>query len=463
LHYNLGNDTFELKNELLPLFENYRSWDCAMADADNNGRLDLFFAHAHNFPPGSTPQPCKFYLQQTDGTFIIDTTYEFGVQFKPYTIPIWTDYDLDGDADLFVGSGPGGSPGEDFCYRNLLKETGSFKLERITEAPFNSLQDGQVYNTVDFDNDGDFDICLTNYAGAKTRFYVNTPFGYVETNTPFTLQAGYLANAWGDVDNDGDLDVLITRDGTTTVAMYENQGGVFSPLKKAGEVNANTNACGLAFADYDNDGDLDFYVNGAASGRALFRNDTLAGVRKWVQISLEGVQSNRSAIGALLRLKANIGGQAVWQIREVLAHNSFQSQHDLRQHFGLNDATVIDSLVVRWPSGLEQTFTQLTPNAFYRLREGENIGLIVSAPEQTRAVALRIQPNPVSREFWIQSEYRIRSVEVFDSTGKALPVKVTLQDRGAQIWLLGQAPAGIYTVRALFENGQAGIGQMMKI
>lgn len=463
LHYNLGNDTFELKNESLPLFENYRSWDCSMADADNNGRLDLFFAHARNFPPGTPPQPCKFYLQQTDGTFVIDTSYEFGVQFEPYTIPIWTDYDLDGDMDLFIGTGPGGLPGMDYCYRNMLKENGVFTLERLTMPPFNSLQDGQVYNAIDFDNDGDFDICLTNYAGAPTRFYVNTPAGYVATSTPFTLQAGFLANAWGDVDNDGDLDVLITRDGTTNITYFQNQGGSFSTSKIAGVVNANTNACGLAFADYDNDGDLDFYVNGAASGRSLFRNDTLAGQRKWVQFTLEGVQSNRSAIGALIRIKATINGQPVWQIREVLAHNSFQSQHDLRQHFGLNDAITIDSLVVRWPSGLEQIFTQLSSNQFYRLREGENIGLIVSAPETTGALPLHIQPNPASREFRIQSEQLIHSVEVYDSTGKAIPVRFEWQEHSAQIWLLGQAPAGMYTVRALFKNGQTGTAQLMKI
>ncbi|MDX1911460.1 MAG: ASPIC/UnbV domain-containing protein, partial [Saprospiraceae bacterium] len=245
------------------------------------------------------------------------------------------------------------------------------------------------------------------------------------------------------------------------VAFYENQGNTFAALKNAGEVTAN--ACGVAIADYDNDGDLDFYVNGAASGRSLFRNDTLAGARKWMQITLEGVQSNRSAIGALIRVKATINGQPVWQIREVLAHNSFQSQHDLRQHFGLNDATTIDSMVVRWPSGLEQAFTQLTPNQFYRLREGENIGLIVSVSEKNSVMPLRIQPNPAGREFRINGEQAIRSVEVYDSTGKAIPFRIELQENNAQLWLLGEAPAGVYTVRVWYKNGRTGAGQLMKI
>jgi enediyne biosynthesis protein E4 len=219
LHYNNGNQTFTLQNSRLPDFASYRAWDCALADADNNGLIDLFFAHADNFPPGSVQQPCKLYLQVAIDSFQLVTGYEFSEQFKPYTIPVWTDYDLDGDMDLWIGSGPGGAPGSDFCYKNLLKETGAFALERLTVFPFNVQQDGQVYNAVDVDNDGDKDICLTNYAGAKTRFYKNEPGGYVETSTPFTIQGPLLTNAWGDLDNDGDLDVLISfRQGVVLVS-----------------------------------------------------------------------------------------------------------------------------------------------------------------------------------------------------------------------------------------------------
>ena len=156
------------------------------------------------------------------------------------------------------------------------------------------------------------------------------------------MVVGTAQQRMGDVNNDGYLDVLMTEDGNAAIKYYRNNGdGTFAAAQTAGTAGANV--CGVAFADYDNDGDLDFYTNGATTGRALFRNDDLAGTRNWAQFTLEGVQSNRSAIGALLRLKTAAG----WQIREVSAHNSFQGQNDLRQHFGLNNASQIDSLVVR--------------------------------------------------------------------------------------------------------------------
>lgn len=459
LHYNLGNDTFEVKNSLLPGFADYRAWDCALADADNNGRLDLFFAHADGFPQGSIQQPCKFYLQSTEGVFSEITGYEFATEFRPYTIPVWMDYDLDGDQDLFIGTGPGGSAGPDFCYRNLLTETGSFSLQRITNAPFNALQDGQVYNAIDYDNDGDMDICLTNYAGAKTRFYRNQANTFTEINTPFTLQGQYLSNAWGDMDNDGDLDVLITRDNPTSVLYYQNNAGVFAAAKTA--ANVSTNACGLALADYDNDGDLDFYLNGATTGRSLFRNDTLSDSRNWAQFTLQGGPSNRSAIGALIRLKANIGGQDVWQIRTVSAHNSFQSQHDLRQHFGLNEASNIDSLILRWPSGLVQTFTGLLPNQFYHIVEGQGVSAVADIQRPAEMIPLEISPNPGTHTFQISAPLNIVSVELFDSTGKSIPLQISLEEKRARLQLHAQIPSGIYFARVQLVGGQRGIGQIM--
>ncbi len=460
VHRNNSDSTFTLITSELPNFSAYSAWDCALADADNNGRLDLLYVHAAGGFHPTGPFPCRLYLQNTDGDFTQITGYEFTDGNAPYTIPTWSDYDLDGDMDLFIGTGPANNPPgaqPDYNYKNLLKETDTFTLERLETFPFKVPQDGQVYNFIDYDNDGDLDICLTNYSQAPSRFYQNNNGTYVSKSTPFTILAGHLSNCWGDVDNDGFLDVLIATDGDPNARFYRNLGnGSFAAAQIAGA--ADTKICGIVMADYDNDGDLDFYTNGATTGRALFRNDDLAGNRNWAQFTLEGVQSNRSAIGALLRLKTAAG----WQIREVSAHNSFQGQNDLRQHFGLNEATSIDSLEVRWPSGLTQTFTNLMPNLFYKLVENENIGIIVGTTEPNEKIKLTIQPNPVNREFEIRADEKIEVIQLFDSTGKIIPVETVLFENGVRVRFSGEVPAGAYFVRAQLKNNRVATKQMMK-
>lgn len=455
MYMNKGDNTFTNQTASLPNFANYAGWDCALADVDNNGLLDVLFVHACcTFHPVA-PVPCRFFLQKSGGTFEQQTGYEFTDTTAPYTIPIWADYDLDGDMDLFIGTGPGGKAGIDFCYRNMLKEKGLFSLERLTTFPFMEQQDGQTYNFMDYDNDGDLDICLTNYGGAKSRFYKNNGGVYESLNTPFTSQGTYLANVWADVDNDGDEDVLISNDGATTVRLFRNKGGSsgFGTLKTAG--TANGNVCGLALADYDNDGDLDFYTNGATTARTLFRNDTLAQGRHWAQLTLVGTASNRSAIGTVLRTKAVIGGKAVWQIRQVLAHNSFQGQSDLRQHFGLGDATLLDSLEVRWPSGLVQRFAGLQADRFYRLTEGQPIQPIVAAPEPLSVAmpVVRISPSPSAEGFSIETEGVVTAVEIFDSTGRAAAVDIQAVGNIQQVRWQAKQPAGVYVVRVRLESG----------
>ena len=335
-------------------------------------------------------------------------------------------------------------------------------LQRLTGVPFMSPQDGQTYNFIDVENDGDLDVCLTNYALAPTRFYRNNGGNYQSVTTPFTTTVGHLANCWGDVNNDGYLDVLTTEDGVAAVKYYKNNGdGTFTAAATAG--TAGSNVCGIAFADYDNDGDLDFYTNGPGEGRALFRNTTLAGNRKWAQFTLQGSTSNRSAIGATLRLKADLGGNTVWQIRQVTAHNSFQSQNDLRQHFGLNEAGTIDSLEVRWPSGLNEVFTNLAVNNFYKIVEGQGINILTPVTEPKGVTALEVKPNPVSREFRVKAGEKISAVEMYDSSGRVLPLQSTEISSGEwNIWLLGNPPAGAYYLRVLFENGSTASHQVMK-
>ncbi len=342
-----------------------------------------------------------------------------------------------------------------FVTKNLLKETGAFSsLVRLSAAPFDALQNGQTYNFPDIDNDGDLDMCLTNYTGIASHLWRNEGGGnYTSLTTPFTTDGGFLANCWGDIDNDGDLDVLISLDGNTTVRCFRNLGnGTFGALENAG--TAGQGVCGIALADYDNDGDLDFFTNGSGTARALFRNDNLATGNHWAQFTLQGTVSNRSAIGAIIRVKASINGVPNWQIREVQAHNSFQSQNDLRQHFGLGNAAGIDSIEVRWPSGLVEQFAGQARDNYYEIVEGQGISLITSSKEPSPQTTFSITPNPAKTQFSISAP-DVKTVEVFDSTGKLVPLRTRITAEGAEVILPAGLTAGAWMVRVGFADGKS--------
>lgn len=427
---NDGEGNFENKTTDFPFLKDYAGWGCAFGNQGNNGKLDMIFVHARGFHPGPW-QTCRFYSQPPVG---IDPhlkgTNEFLTALNSYTVPYWSDYDLDGDMDLFIASGPGGSPGEDFCYKNLKKETGKDELVRMTSELFaQQLQDGQCYNFIDIDNDQDLDLCLTNYIGAYTRLYRNNSGVYDTLITTFSQKRINLANCWGDYDNDGDLDLVISND-FRPLEMFTNDGTGNFVLDTNG-ITTPRPVTGVSNCDYDNDGDLDFFTNGAGERSTnLINNVKFARGNNWINIALTGSVSNKSAIGTIVKISSRINGNSVWQIREVNAQNSFQSQNDLRVHFGLNKGFVVDSIIVIWPSGKKQIFLYTEANQFYTLTEGgalqksssTSIGMHTStAPIEQPIFLLNLIPNPAKdRLNVVLSAYTSANYEVRNTNGNII-------------------------------------------
>ena len=352
-----------------------RGWTSAWGDYDNDGNVDLLIVHPRGFIPGAFIPNLLFH---NDGppnyTFTKVTGYEFLTKLAPYTVGIWSDYDLDGDIDLFIGSGPAGTPGLDYLYKNMLKETGSVDFQRITSAPIGTdMQDGQVWNWIDYDNDGDLDGFLTNYTAVSNRFYKNNNGNYVNNPGNLTLSGiPCLANSWGDFDNDGYLDVIITSD-FQTYFFHNNGNGTFAEATNIG-IDATGNGRSATLGDIDNDGDLDLYISGFPTTRGLYINQNANG-KNWLKLNLVGTVSNKSAIGARVNLKANVSGKDMWQMREVSAQNTFNGQSSLTVHFGLGDASIVDSLVILWPSGNINVFTNFPINKFETITEGGATGI----------------------------------------------------------------------------------------
>lgn len=407
---------------------NNGAWSVAFHDYNNDGNIDIIGAVADQFAGLNTP--AFFYEGNADGTFTAIDSFEFTQVKKPYTVSYWSDYDDDGDSDLFIAAGPGGSSGKDTHYKNQLTETGVPNLTRITDEPFaNDNQDGQNYNFIDYDLDGDRDIYLTNYGGAPNRFYQNDGGTFTKIDNELVYSGTCLANAWGDFDLDGDEDVLITADALGNTGYFQNNGdGTFTKTINIFSLHfSGNNVSGVTVGDYDNDGDLDFYAQGGnstSSGkRGLFRND-LVTVNNWVSFSCVAANGSPAALGTRVRIKAELGNGSVWQQREVSAQNTFMGHNSLRQHFGINRSTTIDSLIIQWPSGTVDMTTDLAANQFYTVREGEGITTATNAPNATPK-RLTIYPNPANGdslqiEKWWADVVKIMTVSIYTLDGKLL-------------------------------------------
>lgn len=377
---NLGDGTFADSTSSYPYLTNYHAFGCAIGDMDGDKYLDLSFAHANTFHPN--PQPGLLVVKkEKDNSAQKIQGYHFTDELGTYTVPYWSDYDMDGDLDLFVASGPAGKPGKDFCYKSLRKELGKDSLLELEDELFaQQLQDGQCYNFIDYDNDGDLDLCLTNYFGVQSRLYKNLGNQvYQIVSTPFSQASTNLANCWGDYDNDGDMDVIITNDNQITM-YYRNDGNdVFTYLSD--NFSTASAICSVSNGDMDNDGDLDIVVNGKGNNGSeenagLYINEGIAGNNTWVQFSLKAIATNSTALGTFVMVYAKINGVPTKQLREVNVQNTFQGQNSPRVHFGLGNAKEIDSVVILWQSGMKQNINSIPVNRIYTIMEGEKISKV---------------------------------------------------------------------------------------
>ena len=334
----------------------------AWADYDNDGFLDLFVAR--NGPTGGADW---LFRNDKNGGFVRITNGLAGTATEENYGATWADYNNDGPPDLFVvvSSDPAGN--------RLYLNRGDGSFVKITTGSI-VTDKSHAYGCAwgDYDNDGNLDLFVANgFGGAENNaLYHNNGNG---TFTRMTSDiVGSIVNdggnsascAWGDYDNDGYLDLYVTNAGLDAQGnfigqknfLYHNNGdGSFARILTGSLVNDVADSLGCAWGDYDNDGFLDLFVaNGGhtSENNSLYRND--GNTNGWLKVKLVGTVSNRSAIGAKVRVKASIRGKTFWQLREVAAAGA--SQNPLETHFGLGDATNIDLVRIEWPSGIVQEF-----------------------------------------------------------------------------------------------------------
>lgn len=443
LFRNEGNGMFtKITTGAIADSVNNTGWGCVWGDMNNDTYTDLFLAAAYNF--NGVLHQNRLFFNNGDGTFTKVDTTQTTDSLDAFTVPVFSDYDQDGDVDLFIGSGPANNIGApDYLYRNYLKELNTpYYFDRIDTGIIGTdIVDGQNWNWVDIDNDGDLDGFLTNYStNIRNRLYrCEGPHYYVkmtsaEVGTIVTDQGAWLSNTWGDFDNDGDLDCFITNDAGQSRYYSNNGNGFFNRIDTLAVTPVGVGSTyGTTSGDYDNDGDLDLFVAGTTVSKGLYRNESNNN-NNWINIRCVGMgpangMTNKSALGTIVKIKATIGGTPKWQIREINAQNGFNSMNMLNIHFGLGNAAIIDSVIVKWGGGLTQVFTNVTQNRFYKLIEGQGLNEIIIGVNQISSQVPgdfklhQNYPNPFNPVTKIKFEIPRSSnakLSVFDVTGRLL-------------------------------------------
>ena len=365
-------------------------------DLDNDGWLDVVIANGV-LKEGSVPQ---IYRNNRDGTFT-NMTKAAGIREPASYGAIGValgDYDKDGRLDILIN---GLDPAPNRLYHNdgNWHFTEAAKKAGVYQGPHN----GFVCFFVDYNNDGWPDILTTSlapwdatvdglrkgYAPASAakvhkdsnRLYRNNRDGTF-TDVTFDAKLFYPMGTMGagvaDVDNDGFVDFYFGT-GDPQISRLEpnrffrnNGNGTFSDL--TGYVNfarPGNKGHGVAFVDLYETGALDIFAQlgghypGDYAYDAFYHN-LKANRNRWLEVDLRGVKSNRFAVGTQLTVKA--GGLTVY--REVKGSEGFGSTSPYRQHFGLGQKEKIDSLEIRWPSGVRQEFRDLAVNQIVAVTEG---------------------------------------------------------------------------------------------
>lgn len=418
------------------------------ADADNDGDLDAFVVTWYG-------QKNNFYTNNGDGTFYSESGSVLNGGFTYSETASWGDYNNDGFVDVYVSNSGGDK-------RNILyKNLGDGSFEKIAAGlQSTDTKFSRSVNWIDFDNDNDQDLFVSNESEETNSMYINDGTGLFSALTSDPLVnaiASSMSSSWGDIDNDLDMDVFISNskyfEEQNNQLFINNGDGSFTQVMEGAIVSDGGCSYGSNFADYDNDGDLDLVVMNGYCGDGivnfLYTNDgngnftrdfsSIADLstpcsyggawgdvnndgflelimatcddggadetivnkmyrnngngNNWIKIHLTGEQSNASCIGAKLFVHAVIDGNAVWQMREISAQSGYCGQNSLIAHFGLGNATLCDSIIIKFPSGKDTVILNVPVNQQIEISEFAATEII--AIEQP-AMALHCYPNPAT-------------------------------------------------------------------
>jgi hypothetical protein len=378
-------------------------------DFDRDGRLDLFVCNyvkwslehdvfcsldgkhkSYCTPEAYHGETCWLFHNQGDGTFA-DVTASSGIfdsSSKSLGVAL-LDHDQDGWPDLLVTNDT--QPNK--LYRN--GHNGTFKDVAVdSEIAFSAdgrARAGMGVDVGDFENSGIPGVAITNfdnemiglYRGSKSGVFQDiATFAGVGLPSKTTLGFGCI---FADLNLDGQLDLVAANghidDTVRNVrhnVSYAQAPQIFLNSGKGSFRDVSVDVGddfqkpkvgrGLAHGDFDGDGDVDLLMTTNTGPAYLYRNDQLSGFRS-LRFRLVGTQSNRDAIGAVVRLWSN----GIMQSRMVKGGSSYLSQSELPLTFGVGKQDRIDRIEVQWPNGRTEEYKNLTSSRSYQCLEGKGI------------------------------------------------------------------------------------------
>jgi len=253
LYINNGNSTFNKITTGNIVTDVNGSWGSAADDYDNDGKVDIFVS---NFNQNNC-----LYKGNGDGSFTKILTGSIVNDGGASLGAAWCDYDNDGFRDLFVANANFGAGAANFLYRN----NGNGTFTKITSGSIvTDITNSTGGSWADYDNDGDFDLFVTNYSSANNSLYQNNGDGsFTKVTSGAIVNDGgsSVGASWGDYDNDGDVDLFVSNDLNENEFLYSNNGnGTFTKITTGEIVTSGGRSNGSVWGDYDRDGDIDLYV-----------------------------------------------------------------------------------------------------------------------------------------------------------------------------------------------------------